>query len=330
MGVKKRGSKAEEVKPVRANAILNRIYYDLKNPASYSSARALLNEARKNNDKIQMKDVKKWLSGQRAYTMHRRIKLRFKRRPVLVRGPYHQYQADLMDYQPISRENGGNRYILTTIDAFSRFATAVPIKRKTGPAVAEALQTVFDFMRTPKKLQTDKGTEFYNTHVRDLLKSNNIVHFSTDQELKAQIVERFNRTLREKLQRYMTAKKTLRYIEALPDLMLGYNSRPHSSLGGYAPKDVTLKNAKEVREELYGSYLREKRRKRKFRIGDTVRVAAYRKTFRKSSDKNFTDELFDIVEALNSNPPTYRLKNSEGEIIDAVYYEQQMQKVSKE
>lgn len=311
----------------RGDAILGKIYYDPKNPSSFSSAAVLLKAAQKQNPKIKLEQVVDWLSGQRAHTLHRRVRLRFKRRPVLVRGPYHQYQADLMDYQPIARENAGNRYILTTIDAFSRFATAVPIKRKTGVLVAEALKKAFEFMSFPKKLQTDLGKEFYNADVREFLKSHGIVHFSTDQELKAQIVERFNRTLREKLQKYMTASKSLRYIETLPDLMLAYNSRPHSSLGGLAPRDVSRKNAEKVREILYGSYLKSKKPKGKFDIGDEVRLAAYRKTFRKSSDKNFTEEIFDIADKLSTNPPTYRLKDKSDELLRGAVYEEQLQKV---
>ena len=49
-------------------------------------------------------------------------------------------------------------------------------------------------MKPPRKLQTDMGKEFYNSHVKRVLNRYRVHHFSTDQPLKAQIVERFNRT----------------------------------------------------------------------------------------------------------------------------------------
>ena len=68
---------------------------------------------------------------------------------------------------------------------------------KKGSHVAAALEKVFKVMKPPRKLQTDMGKEFYNSHVKRVLNRYRVHHFSTDQPLKAQIVERFNRTLRD-------------------------------------------------------------------------------------------------------------------------------------
>ena len=111
----------------------------------------------------------------------------------------YQYQADLVNYSALKRDNHSFTFLLTIIDIFSRIALAIPIKSKKGPHVAAALEKAFKVMKPPRKLQTDMGKEFYNFHVKRVLNRYRVHHFSTDQPLKAQIVEHFNRTLRETL-----------------------------------------------------------------------------------------------------------------------------------
>ena len=306
------------------------IYENPEHPDSFSSPYRLFRAAKLRNKKVKLSDVEDWLSGQDAYTLHRRVKDTFVRRPVLVRGPFHQYQADLVDYQPISKENSGHRYVLTAIDCFSRLAAAVPIKSKHASVMVPALKKAFTNLKSfPKKLQTDKGTEFYNSEVKSFLRKNNIGHFSTDQELKAQIVERFNRTLREKLQRYMVANNTLRYVKVMPSFIRGYNNSPHSCFDRkYSPAQVNARNYKQLHQIMYGDYLAKKAKRHKFRIGDKIRIASYRKLFRKTRDSTFTRNTFEIVDLLNTNPPTYRIKDlKDGELIDGAFYEEQMQRV---
>ena len=142
-------------------------------------------------------------------------------------------------------------------------------------------------------------------------------HFSTFQDVKAQIVERFNRTLREAILQYMTDRQSLRYVEALPDFLYGYNSRPHSAIYPFSPVCVTKQNEHAVHEIQYGDYLRSERKKHKYQIGDRVRIASYRNVFRKSyRDTTFTRELFEIVDTLQTNPPHLQIKRSERGRVD--------------
>ena len=316
----------------RIPLLLRKIYTDLRNPASFSSPYHLYVEAKKINSRIKLRDVTDWLETQKSYTLHRRIKTKFRRRKVLTRGVQYQYQADLVDYSKLKRDNSGFTFILSVIDCFSRLAFAIPIKRKTGEAVAAALRRAFDHMGNPKKLHTDQGKEFYNRHVKELLQERGVHHFSTFQDVKAQIVERFNRTLREAILQYMTDRQSLRYVEALPDFLYGYNSRPHSAIYPFSPMRVTKQNERAVHEIQYGDYLRSERKKHRYQIGDRVRIASYRNVFRKSyRDTTFTRELFEIVDTLQTNPPTYKLKDlKEGELIEGTFYEEELQRVRPE
>lgn len=312
-----------------APLLLKSIYTDLRNPASFSSPLKLYRAAKKSNPDIKLKDVIHWLETQKSYTLHRRLKTKFKKRKVVTRGVGYQFQADLVDYSKLRRDNSGYTFVLTIIDCFSRLAFAIPIKRKTGEEVVGALTKAFNSMGTPRKLQTDQGKEFYNRHVQQLLQERGVHHFSTFQEVKAQIVERFNRTLREAVLQFMTDRQTLRYVEALPDFLFGYNSRPHSAIYPYSPLQVNKKNEQAIHDLQYGEYLRSKPRKHKYEIGDKVRIASYKSIFRKSyRDTTFTREVFEIVDTISSNPPTYKLKDlKEGELIEGTFYEEELQRV---
>lgn len=310
--------------------LLKNIYENVRHPASFSSPRKLFLAAKQVQPNITKKTVDNWLLRNKTYTLHRRATTRFHRRPVLVRGPFHQYQADLVDYQPLWHSNGGNRYLLTVIDCFSRYAVVVPIKRKTAQCLLEAFKKAFDFMKIPKKVQTDEGSEFYNSLVGNYFKQNKIIHFSTHTGLKAQMCERFNRTMRDKLLKYMTANKTLRYLNALPDLIYSYNATPHSSLGGYfAPKDVNEKNRDQVFNILYGAYLKKRKRKHNFEIGDTVRISNLQpasEKIRKKNAPNFSKELYKIAEKMDTQPPMYKVFDPrEKEVLIRRYYETEVQ-----
>ena len=90
-----------------------------------------------------------WLETQKSYTLHQRVRTKFRRRKVVIHRARYQYEADLVDYSKLKRDNSGFTYVLTVIDCFSRFALALPIKRKNGVEVAAALRKAFDSMGNP-------------------------------------------------------------------------------------------------------------------------------------------------------------------------------------
>ena len=117
-------------------------------------------------------------------------------------------------------------FLLTVIDVFLKVAQCVPMKNKTAASWVAALTTTFtdDW---PKTLQTDQGLEFLNKSVQALLQKYGIHHLSThNAETKASIMERFNRTLKKRMWRYLTKHQTWRYIDVLQDSVHSYNKTP--------------------------------------------------------------------------------------------------------
>ena len=143
-----------------------------------------------------------------------------------------------------------NKFLLTCIDVFSKFAWVVLLKNKTGESLVNGFQSILDLDRSPEKLQTDKGTEFLNRNFQSLLEENRIHFFTTNSELKASVVERFNRTLKTRMWKYFTAKNNRVYIDILQDIICGYNNSYHQSIGR-APASVNLLSVGQVRRKLH-------------------------------------------------------------------------------
>jgi len=142
------------------------------------------------------------------------------------------------------------RYLLTCIDVFSKRAWAVPVRTKSGPDVTEAFEKILDDEQC-NMVQSDKRTEFLNSTFQSMLRRRGI-HFCTseNEDLKASVVERFNRTLKTKMYRYFTHANTRRYVDVLDDLLHWYNNTYHRSIG-MAPAEVSVGNEHQVRERLY-------------------------------------------------------------------------------
>ena len=165
-----------------------------------------------------------------AEELHRPIRKHFTKRYVFVRNVDDIFGADLIDMQALSKQNKGYKYILMVEDIFSKYGWAVPLKTKTGIAVRDALKQIFK-QHVPKKLWTDAGWEFYNTEVKTLLKKHDITLYSTENEEKCSVVERWNRTIKTKLWKYFTANHTHKYIDVLDALIEKYNNTVNRAIG---------------------------------------------------------------------------------------------------
>nr|XP_061782412.1 uncharacterized protein LOC133574295 isoform X3 [Nerophis lumbriciformis] len=307
---------------------MEKAYYTPAHPGSFGGVDRLRRAVQDETGQcVKREKVQEYLMGQDAYTLHQPARIKFPRNRVFVPQPLDQFQADLCDMQALAEYNDGFNYLITVIDVFSKKAYARVLKRKTADAVVKAFQSVLEESQIPRKLQTDAGKEFFNKSFQALMKKHNIVHFSTASDLKASVVERFNRTLKGRMWRYFTANNTRRYLDVLQDLLKSYNQGYHSSIK-MKPDDVTLENTPQVFENLYGSTTVFKH-KYKFAAGDTVRISKVRGVFDKKYEQSFTNEVFTITRRLPRSPPAYKLKDFDGEIIEGSFYEAELQKVKE-
>lgn len=314
------------------DATLKKVYFDPSHPASFGSAQKLYDVVKKEG--ISLGQVKKWLAQQLTYSLHKPKRRRFKRNPIVVSGIDRQWQADLVDMRVFSRQNAGHQYLITIIDVFSKYAFAIPLKSKSGKATAKVLDNIFK-KRKPTALQTDQGKEFENQDVSAVLKKHNILFFTTrNTEVKCAIVERFNRTLRGRMFKYFTANGTRKYLTVLPKLVDAYNRSYHRSIG-MSPTSVATEHVPKIFKRLYGAANeRELLRKQygeksKTRVGDSVRIPYDNQPFDHGYYPTWTDEVFTVTNATTkgNKRPQYKLKDTEGKIIEGRFYPEEVQKI---
>ena len=146
--------------------------------------------------------------------------------------------VDLADMESLSKKNKGIKYFLCAIDLFSKYAFVVPLKDKKGTSITNAFNKIIkQSNRKPNKTLVDQGGEFYNRDFKKWLSSNDIIMYSTFNEGKSVVAERFIRTLKNKLYKHMTATGKNVYYHVLDDIVNKYNNTKHSTIK-IKPKDV--------------------------------------------------------------------------------------------
>ena len=172
---------------------------------------------------------------------------------------------DLKDYGP--ENNRGYRYVLVTIDNFSKFGWTIPLK-KNAQTIKDSFENILiNSKRSPNLIETDRGKEFYNNIFQDFLNKNNIKLYSRNSSYGAVFAERFNRTIRDLLKKIVFEQVDANWIDVLPTITEQYNNRIHSSTK-LSPKDASLKKNEGV---VYKNLLdKRKKVKPKFQINDLV------------------------------------------------------------
>ena len=312
------------------NEYLSQVYYNPKRTGGLGGVERLYRDVKKDGKyDISRAQLKKWLMKQDTYTLHKPARRHYRRNRVIVGGIDELWQMDLADMQSITADNDGYRYLLVCIDVFSKFVWVIPLKNKTGPVLVTAFKGILESGRKPQKIQTDQGTEFFNKHFKALMKEEEIQLYNTYNETKASVVERVIPTLKTRMWRYFTAKRTRRYIDVLPDLVDSYNRSKHRSIQK-KPINVTQNNEREVWHTLYGERENKEPIKYKFEVGDQVRISKMKRTFEKGYLPNFSKEIFTVSQQIPRRPPVYKLKDYDQEELSGTFYNEELQKVIKE
>ena len=210
---------------------------------------------------------------------------------------------DLKDYGP--ENNRKYRYVLVTIDNFSKFGWTIPLKNKNAQTIKDCFESILiSSKRKPNLIETDRGKEFYNNIFQDFLNKNTIKLYSRNTSLGAVFAERFNRTIRDLLKKIVFEHGDGNWIDVLQTITKQYNNRKHSSTK-LSPKDASLKK----NEGFVYKILLDKRNKikPKFQINDLVRTADLKKTFSKGDTTNWSYKLYKITEIINDTIPSYKI-----------------------
>ena len=178
-----------------------------------------------------------------------------------------------------------------------------------------------DFNRKPNKIWVDHGSEFYNHKFKRFLKENDIEMYSTFNEGKSGVAERFIKILKNKIYKHMTTIGENVYFNDLDDIVKKYNSTVHSSIK-MKPKDVTDDSFLEYSEET-------NKKSPKFKRGDNVRISEHKNIFAKGYTPNWSEEVFIVNKVQKIIPWTYLINDLNGEEIKGSFYEKELQKTKQ-
>lgn len=311
--------------------ILKHVYYDVNSPACYAGVEKVYREAKRLNPNITRKDVERFLEGERTYTVYRSIVRKFPRLKTRASGLHTDWQADLAIFISTARKNNNYKYLLVVVDVLSRRVYVEPVKTKRSIDMIPAFERIFERAgTTPWRLYTDRGLEFVAKPMLNYFESKGIQKLNayTNPVVHASIVERMNRTIKEKLYKYFAENNTKRWVDVIQNIADGIN-KSVSRITKMRPIDVTYDNAEELRKKLYNVEPSNKK-KPKFKAGDVVRFANVKLTFNKGAE-NFTDGLYVISKVYSNHiPVVYTLVDDDGDTIKGYFYERELVKANRE
>ena len=308
------------------NERINDLYFNPEFPASLSSVGKFYTEAKKVIKHLKRSDVKRWAQQSQTYTIHISTRKKVNCERILTMYIDYLWEIDLVDVARLNEFNDGYTVLLVCIDTFSKYAWVRSLKRKTGKETNDAFMSILtDSGRKPVKIRYDQGTEFKNKHVQKVLKDEEIIGYEAINDTKAAIIERCNRTCKNKMYRYFTASNTFRYVDVLQDLIKSYNNTYHRSIG-MKPVNVTKSNSNQVRMRLF-PYIKVKRKKPVFTLGDYVRSSRKKRIFEKEYAPTWTEEIFKVKGVHTTKPITYTIEDLLDEEIKGKVYKEQLQEV---
>ena len=232
------------------------------------------------------------------------------------------WSIDLIDRSSLATYNKNFKFLFTIIDNHTKYAWAIPLKDKSGKSTTAAFKNLLETSkRKPHKIWSDRGKDFYNQTFLHYLNERNIQIYSTNSDLKAVFVERFNRTLLDLIKEPMYIEGKACWLNHLDAALQKYNNRVHGTTK-MTPFEMST-NQKLIPNNSEGALRNNfKNKQPKFHVGDYVRVPDKRNLYSKGYTTNWNRELFKIHKINKTNPVTYGLVDENNELIERKFYEQ--------
>ena len=184
---------------------------------------------------------------------------------------------------------------MCVFDFLGKYAWVAPLKNKEKFTNTNAFQKILkQSNRKPGKIWVDKGSKFYNSSFEKWLKDNDIEMYLIHNEGKSVVAERFIRTLKNKIYKYMTAISKNVYIDKLDDIVNEYNNTYHRTI---KMKPVDVKDNTYIDSTALHS-----NKDLTFKVGDHVRISKYKNIFAKGYTPNWSEEVFVSKKVKNAVP----------------------------
>ena len=292
--------------------LLFNLYYSPN--TQFTSIRSLYDAVK--NQGITQKEVKDFIQRQDTTQLFKAQKKPKHYFPIVAKHKFEILQLDLVDLSNLATANNNYKYLLVAVDVFSRYAFVEPLKNKRAETIAESLDGIIG-KTEPSTINSDQ--EFTSHIIQKFLKERGIDTQAVEvgDHHKLGIVDRFCRTLREKINKYMAMHNTTRYIDVLPKIVYNYNTSYHSGIKK-KPSEVE-DDDEEVIKVTNRKYNKAKAEEVKFEVGDTVRCILNRAQFDKGTLAHWSKTVHKII---SKNQHSYVLDNDK----TYKYYELQLVK----
>ena len=298
-------------------ATLNEIYRNARSIPSYSSK------------------IADFLRKNQTSSLFRQVRHKYPRRRIKAYYPFQLMMSDTINYRTYAMpDNNHYKYIMVLIDVFSKRAYAAPMKRMKDFDATIAMESMINKLPDiPKSIITDRGTEYYNSKMKQVFDRFGIRHYSITGKHKACVAERFIKTLKGRLEKYFWQNKiekkrfTHRWIDVLDQFVDNYNNTYHRSIK-MAPNDVNDNNRKEVFQNLFPNT--KDNTPPRLNKGDRVRILKPKTVFEKGYTRTWSLEIYRIAEAFNEGGVDfYTVEDLEGNKLPRKKYYFELNLVSR-
>ena len=254
---------------------------------------------------ITRKEIQEFIDKQESHQIFKKPNTKINYFPIYANHKNEIFQIDIIDLSDIETSNNHYKYILACIDVYSRYVYCIPMKNKTTDTIINAINNIFKIAK-PEQITCDNGSEFISLQFKKLMKEYNIdVHYvDVGDHHKLAIIDRFVRTLREKINKYLEMHNTTKYIDVLTDLIYSYNNTYHTTLKK-SPIEVK-NNDGDINNMYLDKYMKAKNNETIYNIGDKVRHLLNRNLFEKKSLAKWSKTIYTIIDKTEHS---YKLNN---------------------
>ena len=272
--------------------ILKKYYYDPK--VGLGGISSLYDKVK--HQGFTMKDVKQFVQSQEVSQLF--VKPDRKRhKHFIVKKPDVQFQIDLIFFHDAPKLNEGYKYVLTCIDVFSKKAWVEPIRTKTD--TLGAMKEIIAKAGKPNEIFCDRGSEFIDKNFRQYMESIGVyLKFSKSH---APFIERFNRSFKELVQKYLSVYKTKNWLQAVDAIVENYNNRRHTTTKMTPEQADKPQKNKEAFKNILDTTSKQREPKMDLSVGDTVRIRLLIKTFDKGYKQKWSSKTYTVKSISDSN-----------------------------
>lgn len=279
------------------NELLSDLYYKKFN---YDGVNQLYLKAKRQDTNIHKEDVKDWLDKQKAYQQTKQDVGKKEYLPIYSETPY-SFQLDLTFFPRYVGQNKGYNTLFTAININTRYAYASKSKSKTKEEIMNFIEKMEK--QTPiNSITCDKGKEFENSEFIDFCKRNNIALFFVKEDShKLGVINRFHRTIKNKLSKHFVATNSVNWIDAIDYIIKNYNESFHRGIG-MAPVEMNRYfEINEIANKREYSDLIKKKNGVSFEVNDKVRLIRKRRIFEDKQLSKYGDVIYNVENIYNNS-----------------------------